>query len=95
MILVVLARQEVFCSLYVCIVLAICSASLDFSSPQGAGWNQVEPDSSQIIVIVRFGTWVPGLVEPGFQNLGFRTQVRTTFIGGKVVRTQVEQLNWF
>ena len=48
--------------------------------------------SSQIVVIVGFGTWVPGLVEPGFQNLGSRTQVRTTFAGGKVVRTQVEQL---
>ena len=41
--------------------------------------------SSQIVVIVGFGTWVPGLVEPGFQNLGSRTQVRTTFVGGRVV----------
>ena len=40
---------------------------------------------SQIVVIVGFGTWVPGLVEPEFQNLGSRTQVRTTFFGGRVV----------
>ena len=48
--------------------------------------------ASQIVVVVGFGTWVPGLVEPGFQNLGFQTQVRTTFVGGRVVQTQVEQL---
>ena len=47
--------------------------------------------SPQIVVIVGSGTWVLGLV-PGFQNLDSRTQVRTIFAGGRVVRTQVEQL---
>ena len=57
------------------------------SSPRSVG-GRFEPrlnlGSSQIVVIVGFGTWVPGLVEPGFQNLSSRTQVRTSLNPGQM-----------
>ena len=54
-------------------------------------WNEIRFNSALAgCYVIGFGTWVPGLVEPGFQNLGFQIQVQTTFVGGRVVQTQVE-----
>ena len=48
-------------------------AQHNINTPWSVG-GRLEPrlnlGSPQIVVIVGFGTWVPGLVEPGFQNLG-------------------------